>query len=328
MDYQTVQQRLDCFLLTSSISESLAKEIKAVGESIYKTKLQHEILDSILTIKGSEERILTRLDYWISGQLANENASEATNLLSATRQIHTESNDRAIKCDKWNLDAGTSSDRERHASPEQDTRLRKDVQLARWSSSVSPAKNRWRKPWRASSPLHQDNISMFAYSSKSRLEAEEDLPTGAVLRKSMFSKFGTLNSKKMKMLFSKENSDQQDAKSSKSIKDGDRVDSTTVGEKSKSFFFRFRKKEKLDMSVGQETPARDKNRRRHRRPKSVASCDFDLDDIIIPSSSTENVEDSLPGDNNEKSKAFRERLKTMPVFYVPISNKGPLKVFK
>ena len=328
MEYKTLQQKLDCFLLTSRISKSLTKEFEAVGKRIYEDKLQDEILASILTIKGSEERILTRLDYWISGQLTNESECQVANLSSPTRHIHTASNDEARVLQNWHLDVEISNDRAKHRSPEQDTRVRKDIQLTRWSSFVSPAKNRWRNPWRAGRVLHQDNISMFAYTSKSRLEAEEDLPTGAILRKSMFSKFGTLNSKKMKMFFRKENNDQLDAKSKNSLKDGNQLDSTAVGQKSKSFFFKFRKKEKFDMNEGQDTSARDKSRRKHRRPKSVASCDFDLDDIIIPSSSTENIEGNLPVDIDDKSKTFRERLRTMPVFYVPISNKGPLKVFK
>ena len=329
MEYQTVQQKLDCFILTAKISKSRAKEIEAVGEIVHEHKLVDEILANVVKIKRIEDRILTKLDYWICDQLANDCNGVNKNNFSSHRHGMAPSNDQAKATQTWNFNVDTSTGKERPMSREQCTSKRKDIQLPR---SMSSAKSRPKKPWKNGRALQQDSISMLAYNAKTPLDVDEGLSTGAILRKSMFSKFGTLNSKRMKMFFKRENNDQDDTKSRKSVKDENPQLSSSAGDKSKSSFFQFRKKGKLGSelhkNVPQNTTVGIENRSKKRRPKSVASCDFDLDDIVIPQGNTENIEDNLPEKEEDQRKAFRDRFRTMPVFYVPTSTKGPLKVFK
>ena len=326
MDYQTLQQKLDCFALTAKISRSRTREIEAVGNISYDCKLSDEILSNILTQKRAEDRILTRLDYWIYGHLTEKDSEICFNGHEDTacyRQKET--------TQIWDFNIDGRKGKEIQSSYEHSNPIKEEI--SQGSSPVATARTNRRKPLKNEKRLQRDSISMFAYNSKSRLDVDEGLPTGAILRKSMFSKFGTLSSRKMKTFFRKENSDEHDeTKSRKSLKSENILRSSTNADKSKGFFSTFRKKEKLDSTIetnlNKKIHIGNENRSKKRRPKSVASHDFDLDDFEFPQTNFENVKRNLPEDYESKGKTFRERLRTMPVFYVPLSNKGPLKVFK
>ena len=332
MDYDSIQKKLDCFALTAKISKLRSKEIETVAKTEYENILSKEILGNIMTIKRTEDRISTRLDYWIHGQLSNEYEGESTTGFSSNRYA----NNNATEIQQiWDFNLETSTGIMRRMSFEKGAPIKNETQVARSISSVKPAQTRRRKPWRTGKTTQrEDSISMFAYNPKSRIEVDEDLSSGEILRKSMFSKFGTINSRKLKMFFSRDNSDQDDNKSRKSVKsENPRRLSSTTEHKVRPFFMKFKRKEKnsseLDpvsqniaaSSIGTKSKAK-------KRPKSLVSNGFDLDDISIPSTTAANVVGSLPDDEEDKRKTFRERLRSMPVFYVPSSRKGRLKVFE
>ena len=326
MDYQTLQKKLDCFALTAKISRSTARDIEAFGNTAYHCKLSDEILGNILTQKRTEDRILTRLDYWIYGQLTEKDSEFCSNGHEDPARYRQRETTQI-----WNFNIDGRKGKDNPSSYEHSNPMKEDI--SKRNSPVATVRTNRKKPWKNEKTLQQDSISMFAFNSKSRLDVDEGLPTGAILRKSMFSKFGTLNTRKMKTFFRKDNSDDHDeTKSRKNLKSENLLRSPTTADKSKAFFLKFRKKEKLDptaeMSFNQKNYIGNESRSKKRRPKSVASHDFDLDDFEFSPTNIENVKGNLPEDYESKGKTFRERLRTMPVFYVPLSNKGPLKVFK
>lgn len=332
MDYDTIQKKLDCLSLTAKISKARSNEIEGDGKIESDNQLCKATLGNIMRIKRTEERVLTRLDYWIYGQLTNYFEGESNGGLFSRN--HRRSGTSAEE-DKqvWDFDVEASSEGRRRISSDTAAGREGENQIVRSVSSTKaePTKRR-SKPWiTRRSTKKEDSISMFAYDPKSRLEVDDSMSAGTILRRSMFSRFGTINSRKLKMFFSREHNSNDDTKSRKSVtSENPHKLSSSSKEKLTAMFFKTRNREKDKCkSESHENQCVANNHVKVKpRPKSLACYDFDLDGVSIPASSISDINANLPEDEDNKRKTFKERLRSMPVFYVPSSRKGRLKVFE
>lgn len=332
MDADSMQRKLDCYLLTAKISKENAKVIKSLGKPCNNTELSKETLAGILRIKRTEDRIVTRLDYWIYGQLSNDSnnerqAGEANslgNIQAHARDFNGQSSQRYLSTEDVNSTA---------ARPRADRLVARSQSVGQSKSAKKAQKDRISRSGKTQEKA--ESISMFNYNVKTDTE-DDNISTGGMLRRRMFSKFGTLNRRKLKMFFTRGNDENDDDrksmksfKSVKSSKEGnERRDSTeTTASKIPSALRKFRKK-----NVKKEE-RRDFGQARQTRPKSVASFDLDfenLPDQIADAAygSTVDFDNNVQSSDVSKRKTLRERLRTMPVFYIPSSNKGQVKIYK
>lgn len=327
-----IQQKLDCFLLTANISKIRSREIETCGKVDYDNQLSKEMLGSIMRIKRIEERIQTRLDYWIYGQLSNEPEHER---FSSSIPQRVETKDEEAVKRIWGFGEETSAFARRRGPTEEGTPRKFDKPVSRSLSSAKSEQNRRRiKPWRTDKTSHkEDSISMFAYDPKSRLEVDDSLSGGAILRRNMFSKFGTISSRKLKMFFSRDSNDQDDTKSRKSVKSENPQRLSNISkDRFAPFLMKIRKKDKRnsELSTNESSSTEIAYEKKLRaRPKSITSPLIDLDDVVVfPKIGNLDLGASFPSDDENKRKTFRERLRTMPVFYAPSSTQGHLKVFE
>ena len=325
-----MQRKFDCYVLTARISKQHAKEIKSLGKVSLNSELSKETLASILKIKRTEDRILTRLDYWIYGQLSSESDNE--------RQTGQETSLGDVQAQTWDFDIHSS---QRSLStenvnctgvkPRADRLVARSLSVAQSKSAKKAQKDRISKSGKTQEKA--ESISVFNYNLKTGIDDDDNVSAAGMLRRRMFSKFGTLNRRKLKMFFTRGNDENDDdrksmksLKSVKSSKEGrERRDSTeTTASKIPSALRKFKKKN------GRKEDREDLGRT---RPKSVASFDLDyenLPDQIADAAYGSNVgiDNNVQSSDVSKRKTLRERLRTMPVFYIPSSNKGQLKVYK
>ena len=333
MDADSMQRKLDCYLLTARISKERAKEIKSLRKVSLNTELSKETLAGILKIKRTEDRILTRLDYWIHGQLSNESDNE--------RQTGQETSLGDVQAQTWDFNIhssqrslSTENVNYTGVKPRADRLVARSLSVAQSKSAKKAQKDRISKSGKTQEKA--ESISMFNYNAKTDFNDDDNVSTAGMLRRRMFSKFGTLNRRKLKMFFTRGNDENDDDrksmksfKSVKSSKEGkERRDSTeTTISKIPSALRKFKKRN------GRKEDTEDLGQIRQTRPKSVASFDLDyenLPDQIADAAYGSNVDidNNVRSSDVSKRKTLRERLRTMPVFYIPSSNKGQLKVYK
>ena len=322
MEADAIQKKLDCYILTAKISKINANQITAKGKVGCNNELSKSTLARISDIKRLDERLLTRLDYWIYGQLSSDLSGDVS-----CRTVANVSD--TLQTWEFNLKSTEKTDEAKSS----DTLGIRESQVTRSLSSVKPrsAEPKRSKPWRKGVGRKEpESISMFAYNIKSGID-DDSLSTGAILRKHMASKFGTLNKRRLKMFFTKDKEDENsDAKSRKSVKSQPNLDAKSASVKPKALFKLMKRGQKHSLA---ESPEVDDNfiglrKKAGTRPKSMVSCDFDFDDITITTKSSSDRDSNLPEDEESKRKTFRERLKSMPIFYIPSSKKDRIKIFK
>lgn len=306
---ETLHRKLDCFILTAKLSRDTTKELQNLSRPRPNVGLSKQILAKVLQIKRTEDRVLKRLDYWIYGELRNDSARER----SRTAPIASNSNEEQT----WDLNIRSAISRPTESNIDQP-----DKSVGRSVSAVkTKTKSRKGKPWKSTNEP-SESISMFDYNPSDPSAEDEAATSGENFRSRMFYKFGTLPRRKLKMFFSRGNEDEE----RKSVQPEKRAKTPRDDADNKSIISRYMRRnsrKESRVNVNENGTSRPPKTTTRRRPQSEASFgDFDFNKIDLATTTLPVDDDGAPPGT------FRDKLRSMPLFYVPSLNKKEIKTYR
>eukprot|EP00794_Sanderia_malayensis_P009879 gene9879-10889_t len=331
-----INRKLDCWLLTSKLPKSTLESVGKLSKPrLENDNLSKETLAQILQVRRAEDRILNRLDYWIYGEIKD----------ASTRKHHEDKMDCEQK-QTWNLEVESRATNYNNninnvnhdglilggSSLCEEENFEKF--LARSVSSIekkSTSRRNILRPWKNEAEKCE-SVSMFHYKMKSANAGDDDDDTKSTatarLRTKIFTKFGTLPRKKLKMFFTKagNNSDENGKKI-------DRKKSTHENEKSKdntrsqSFFSKYKRKSSTQQEAPPDLHENETATLRNRgqakklqgrtRPQSeIFDYDYEAEEFALKIEKMEKTKSQTVSKENDKS-PIKNKLRTMPIFYVP-----------